>query len=133
MVSRLCCLGRLVTADHGQAEAGAGQLRDLLRELMELTVDELGDRDNLTEAVDAVLPWDPSERVLEHAFDGDFTLLEMDDADAAQYLCDAETSPTDSYYASLFRFKTPRSGVLGLLWRREGGAFRIVSYEAYEQ
>ena len=37
-----------------------------LKDAMELSVDEMGDRDNLTEAIDVALPWRESVRIAEH-------------------------------------------------------------------
>lgn len=108
-----------------------------LRAAMELSVDEMGDMDNLTEAIDVVLPWRESMRILEHPFQDDFALLELTDADASVYLCGEppETSTPDAYgtyYATLFRFKRQGSAVLGILWVRETGNWRIVAWEAFE-
>ena len=109
-----------------------------LKDAMELSVDEMGDRDNLTEAIDAVLPWRESVRIVEHAYENDFAQLELTNEDAAVYLCGdvPETgAPGDygTYYSSLFRFKREGSAILGLLWTRENGNWRIVAWEAFEQ
>jgi hypothetical protein len=109
-----------------------------LKDAMELSVDEMGERDNLTEAIDAVLPWRESVRIVEHAYENDFAQLELTNEDAAVYLCGdvPETgAPGDygTYYSSLFRFKRGGSAILGLLWTRENGNWRIVAWEAFEQ
>ena len=45
--------------------------------------------------------------------------------------------PTDYgiYWGALFKVKLEgdQGGVLGLLWRRENGRWKIVSYEVFEQ
>ncbi len=109
-----------------------------LRAAMELGVHEMGDMDNLTEAIDVILPWRESIRILEHPFQDDFALLELTDGDASVYLCGEppETSTPDAYgtyYATLFRFKRQGSGILGILWVREAGNWRIVAWEVFEQ
>ncbi len=40
---------------------------------------------------------------------------------------------SDDYYGVLFRFKAEGSAILGLLWNRENGQWRIVAYRAFEQ
>ena len=109
-----------------------------LRAAMELSVDEMGDMDNLTEAIDVILPWRESIRILKHPFDDDFALVELTDGDASVYLCGEppETSTPGAYgtyYATLFRFKRQGSAILGILWVRDAGNWRIVAWEAFEQ
>ena len=112
--------------------------RAALKEAMELAIQEQEDADNLTEAIDVVLPWRESVRITKHAFEGEFSLLELTNADAAIYLCGNEpeggiNDEYGTYYATLFRFKIRDSGILGLLWARENGNWRVVAWEAFEQ
>ncbi len=111
--------------------------RDVLVEFMGYTVDEMKDRDNLTEAIDAVLPWDPKYRIVKHPFEGDFAVAEMTSEDTQEFLCTADASVVGTgygtYYGALFRFKVDGGGVLGLIWMKEDGNWRIISYEAFEQ
>ena len=118
----------------------ARQARDTLKDLMELTVHELGDRDNLTEAIDAVIPWNKTMRVLSHPYERDFTVVETTNEHAEEYVCgqipDRPEGTADqygTYWGVIFRFKDERAGVLGLLWTREGGDWRIVSYKSFPQ
>jgi hypothetical protein len=89
----------------------------------------------LTEAIDVVLTWDP----IEHPYEEDFSLFEMTDEEAGIYLCDryeTEAAPGaqyGTYYGALFRFKLDGGAVFGLLWARENGNWRLVSYEVFEQ
>jgi hypothetical protein len=127
--------------DDVQREAlDARQARETLENLMELTVDELGDRDNLTEAIDEMLPWDKTVRVLSHPYERDFTLGEMTNTHAEQYVCgqiadrpEDEKDRYGTYWGALFRFKREKAGALGLLWMKEDGNWRIVSYRAFQQ
>ena len=118
----------------------------MLGELMEAVNDEMGDRDNLAEAISAVSEVSTDEvRLIPHAYDKDFTIGEMTVEHAEEYLCERippppgtpVPQPTDYgiYWAALFRFKMERDqgGVLGLLWQKENGNWKIVSYEAFEQ
>ncbi len=114
------------------------QAADLLIESMRALNDELGERPTLTQAIDAVLPWAQKPRIREHPWSGDFTLGEMTDAHASIYLCGREVTGDEAetygnYYGVLFRFKLEGSAVLGLLWSKENGNWRLVSYEAFEQ
>jgi hypothetical protein len=129
------CYACLNLDDDRKEEAlDARRARDTLRELMGYTIDELGERHNLTEAIDAVKPWDPKRVILQHPFDGDFTLVPMSEEEAAPYLCgqNPERPGGAEYYGVLFRFKTRGGGILGLLWSRDNGQWRIVAYRAFE-
>jgi hypothetical protein len=119
--------------------------RNVIQTLMEYTNEELGDIDNLTEAIDVVLPWDQTALVSNHPYEGDFAVVEMPDEKAVQYLCDRKPTREEeasiaagdltygSYYAVIFRFKAQGGGALGLLWERENGRWRIVSYRTFQQ
>ncbi len=108
-----------------------------LRAAMELGFEEMDAADNLTEAIDVILPWRESIRIIEQPFQNDFALLELTDSDASVYLCGdpPETSTPDAYgtyFATLFRFKLRGSAILGILWVREQAGWRIVAWEAFE-
>jgi hypothetical protein len=127
--------------DDAQEEAlDSRQARETLRELMEIAVDEMGDRDNLTEAIDEVIPWDKTVRVLSHPYERDFTIGEMRNEHAEEYICgeiparaEATGDEYGTYWGVLFRFKDRDAGALGLLWKREEGNWRIVSYRSFAQ
>ncbi len=119
------------------------QARRLLKELMEALNDEMGDRDNLAEAIEAVAMVDPTVRIIPHAYDNDFTVGEMMVRHAERYLCEKIPAPPGTpvpqptdygiYWGAVFRFKMEgdQGGILGLLWQKENGNWRIVSYEAF--
>ena len=139
--------GCLNTDEDIEDEMVSGKAaRERLRDGMKDVAEVLGERDNLTDAIDAILPWDPSDRLIEHPYKKDFSAFEMTDRDAEQFLCDrlptkesvavAEAQPQyGNYYGVLFRFRVGRrqGGVLGLLWTRENETWRIISYDAFEQ
>jgi hypothetical protein len=109
-----------------------------LRSAMESTNDELGEPDDLTEVIEAVLPWRDSTRVQSHPFEKDFSVLELTSRDASIYLCgesleSANPDAYGTYFGVLFRWKVRGGGAFGLVWTRENGHWRIVSYEAFEQ
>jgi len=119
---------------------------EALRNIMEAANDELEDRDNLTEAINAVETWDSSDRLIRHPYEGDFALVELANEDVDEFLCRPFSGQTagstklagqeyGTYYATLFRFKVEgqEGAIFGLLWTKENGNWRIVSYEAFEQ
>ena len=141
--SSLACLN---TDDRpGDEVLRSDQARGLMKELMEALNDEMGDRDNLAEAIEAVAMVTSTVRHIPHAYDKDFTVGELMVEHAERYLCEKLPAapgtpvpqPTDYgiYWASLFKFKLERDQgeVLGLLWKRENGRWKIVSYEAFDQ
>ncbi len=118
-----------------------------MREIMTTALDELPDRDNLTEALDAVAAQDEEQagRLIEHPFEGDFTIIQVRNQVAADYMCstrrgmDPPPMPggpeaLGTYYGVIFRFKArdDMGGVLGLLWDRQEGAWKITSYEVIQ-
>jgi hypothetical protein len=104
---------------------------------MESTIHELGDVDGLTEAIDAVLPWRESMRVQSHPFEKDFAAVELTTRDASAHLCgktlEGDPDAYGTYFGVLFRWRVPGGGAFELVWTRENGQWRIVSYEAIEQ
>jgi hypothetical protein len=133
--------------DDAQEETiTATQARLLLREIMEGVADQMGDTDNLTEAIEQVEAEKNKDRMIAHPFSREFSVFGMETADAETYLCSSPetTAPTSAlapvpqarygiYFASLFRFKfgDREGGVLGLLWRRVEGQWQIVTYKIF--
>lgn len=101
-----------------------------LRELMEYTSSQLGRRESLTDAIVAVRAGDPSRPILSHPFSREFMLTPADDREARQYLCGQRvTQPAQpDYQGVLFAFRQENSGTVALLWNREDGRWRLVSY-----
>jgi hypothetical protein len=106
-------------------------------------VDVLGLKANLTEDVDAILPWSEVVSVREHEFDGEFTLVEVPDSVAAAFRCEVRSEEGlqdaleeselqyGNYYGTMFRLKDDRNrgGVISVLWEKEESAWKIVSWE----
>ena len=123
------------------------QVRRQLRLNMQALSEQMGKFENLTQAIDAVCPWRRAFRVIEQPFSGDFCLVHAPDAFAKVFACQdrsdealtrALDDPNPQYgntYGALFRFKVQndRGGVIGLMWTREQGAWRLVSWKVYEQ
>ena len=127
----LACLNIDDDADTEVLDARVA--REHLREIMEYSAEEMGDLDHLTEAIDVMQPWDPTTVLEQHPYSGDFALAKMTREKAEPYLCGQDRPESADYYGVLFRFKDEGGGVLGLLWNRENGQWRIVAYRAFEQ
>jgi len=119
---------------RGQALDAAGSRRELLR-IMELAGRTIGVRPDLTSAIAAIPPRNPNRPVTDHAFKREFLLGPVPETEARQYLCSQSTAPLagTQYYGVLFQFRIEGGGVLGLLWARENGKWKIVSYQPIEQ
>jgi len=119
-----------------------------MRDIMTTALQEVPDRDNLTEAIDAVPPQNESQasRIVHHAFEGDFTIMQVTNQVAADYTCSTRRGgePPEmpggpdalgTYYGVLFRFKAREDlgGVLGLLWDKLEGTWKISSYAILQQ
>jgi len=128
----LACVN--VDDDPDEDALRAARARDELRTIMDYAVDELGRRASLTAAVDAVMPFDQTRVVEDQPFKGEFTLIRMTPDQSAPYLCGSQSvDPSGEYFGVLFRFKKKGAAVLGLLWQRQQGEWRIVAYRAFEQ
>jgi hypothetical protein len=120
---------------RGEQLDAAGSRRELLR-VMEYATQKLGPRPDLTSAIVAFTPRDPNRQVLDHAFRREFLVGVVPETEARQYMCDASTAPSvpgAQYYGVIFTFRIDGGGTLGLLWAREAGAWKIVSYQLLEQ
>jgi hypothetical protein len=61
------------------------QARLRLQELMSYSVEQIGRKASLTDAIVAVLPRDPARKVLDHPFNREFMLTPVDDREAQQF------------------------------------------------
>jgi hypothetical protein len=119
-----------------------------MRSIMEYALDRLGDRDTMTEAIDEVLPWteDQADRLLSHPFETDFTIIQVRNQVAADFMCStkrgADPPPMPdgpdglgTYYGVIIRFKAraDQGGAIGFLWDRQEGDWKIVSYDLVRQ
>ena len=117
----------------GEEALGADGARRALRELMRYSADQLGRRDNLTEAIDVVEF--PRLTATAHTFDGEFAMAEMAPEESQQYVCGQETTaldPNNRYIGALFKFKQEGSAILGLLWMQRDGRWQLLSYQIFE-
>ena len=117
---------------RGRALDAAGSRREL-RKLREYADARLGPRPDLTSAIVAFTPRDPKQPVIDHPFRREFVMGPLTEPVARQYLCNAATAPplgaAAEYHGVIFTFRIDGGGTLGLLWNREGGRWKIVSYQ----
>ena len=140
-------LACLKTTDAGNGEAATPQqTRQKLEEMMKAITDRYGKKENLTEVIDAVIPWRKAFQVVKQPFEGDFTIVEVPDAYAKVTFCESQSKEAQeqalaeasqqygNYYGAVFRFKgrADKGGIIGLLWTRENGAWRLVSWQVFE-
>ena len=88
-------------------------------------------RPDLTSAIAAIAPRNPHRPITDHPFKREFLLGPVPDSEARQYLCSQSTTPLPGaeYYGVIFKFRIDGGGVLGLLWARDNGKWKIVSYQ----
>ena len=117
---------------RSQALDAAGVRREA-RKLMEYASARLGPRPDLTSAIVAFTPRNPDRPITDHPFKREFLLGPVPEAEARQYTCNQPAAPvagtSPGYYAVVFTFRIDGGGTLGLLWNREGGRWKIVSYQ----
>jgi hypothetical protein len=119
---------------RGQPLDAEGARRELLR-LMEYSAKTLGVRTDLTSAIEAIAPRNPNRPISDHPFKREFLLGPVPEEEARQYLCSRSTTALSGveYYGVIFRFRIDGGGVLGLLWARQDGKWKIVSYQPLRQ
>ena len=125
---------------------GVGRAELIFKDGMRDVLDEISMVQNLAEIIEPVVPWKPEIRIYEHPFDNEFVAVSLPNGIAEDYLCgEVDDLPegiiqTDdpgaygTYFGTLFRFRLPgdEGGVLGLLWARVEGFWRIVSYRVFQ-
>jgi hypothetical protein len=123
------------------------QVREVLRDNMRAFSEEVGEFENLTDAIDPVVPWREALQVVEQPYSGEFCLVRAPDVMLDVFSCQdqadesisrALSDPNPKYgnvHGAIFRFKVKNDlgGTLGLLWTQEEGQWKIVSWKIYEQ
>jgi hypothetical protein len=121
----------------------AAEARQRLRQIMRAVSSETGKVSNLTQAIDAVIPWRKEFPVVKQPFEGNFTIVEAPDSFAEHFRCESRSKEKQlsalsegnlhygTYYGTVFRFRrgTSRGGVLALLWTKQSGAWRVIAWE----
>ena len=95
-------------------------------------------RRSLNDVVRPVSSWNPEAQPVRHAKSQAFTILRISEPIASSLACSADPNAApvlppseDGYYtvAFTFRLRTFQGGALLTLWAREGGEWRIVSWQ----
>jgi hypothetical protein len=126
------------------AKPSPERLRQASLQLLQRSAETWGRVHSLTEAMNAVLPWSPSVKVMPHAFERDFAVVEAPTELGQLYACGApppakkyqpSTTPEyGTYYGAVLQVvhEGQPGGTLVLVWRQVDGAWRLVSYRAVE-
>jgi hypothetical protein len=113
-----------------------------MRELLQASGERFGEHSSLSTLITAARAWGPNIRRLDHRYSREFDLVEVTDSLGESSLCRNRKErvkggqPTEpargTYYATLFRFRIRAAdeGALALLWKKESGQWRILSYDA---
>ncbi len=137
------CLNR--DDDSENEDLSLIEARQLFVEVLESANASLGKPRDLSSAMTAIEPWDPELKVLDHPNKKFFTMVSITDSEAADFLCQSDPSTESSktkaatqygtYYETLCTFKYPKGqndGGIVLLWKKEEGKWRILSYDNLE-
>ncbi len=119
------------------------RLRQAGLELLRKTAEQWGQLRDLGEAMTPILPWNPAIRIVKHAFEPDFAIVEAPSELGAQYECGATppknfvpsaTPEYGNFYGALIQVMHDGepSGALVFVWRRVQGEWRLVSYRPIE-
>lgn len=120
-----------------RAEAREGLMRVRLALAMQKFIEQRGRAKQIREVVEPVTLWDSRLTAVPHANSEVYLLAKVPKFIVASYLCldpdagAAERARKHDHYASVMRIKgTQAPAVLYLLWSKEGGRWRIVSFES---
>ena len=119
------------------------RLRQASLQLLEKAADEWGRPTSLSTAMNPVIPWSPATRIVKHAFEQDFTVVEAPTELGEMYECGAaqpkkfvpsSTPQYGTYYGAVLQVvrEGRPGGTLVLVWRQVTGAWRLVAYRAVE-
>jgi hypothetical protein len=126
-----------VTKDAKGRPLDAPAARKELGALMTLATKRVGVKTDLTSAIVAFQPRNPNQVVLDQRFRREFTVGPLSAAVARPYFCNPASVPPEGpgaeYYGVIFSFRVEGGGTLGLLWFRENGKWKIVSYQPLNQ
>ena len=145
-VSRSCdaCVG-LYLAEGEKPPNTQDEYAAYIRKTLNQVAQKVGKVEHLREALEPIRASHDDLKTVEHAGEHAYTLVAVPDEHEALFLCNKrsranqyapedETTPAKNYghyYATLFTFRTPgeHSAALTLLWGKENGQWKIISYE----
>jgi hypothetical protein len=120
-----------LTDDAREQALDGGAARRELRRIMQYATEKLGTQTNLTNVIAAFTPRDPTRVVVDHPFRREFLLTPLTEAQARPFLCDGATAAATGgeYFGAVFQFRVQGGGTFALLWTREDGHWKMVSYQ----
>ena len=126
--------------------------RNATRRQMRQSVEEFAEMFNrrhetLSGVIERVPAWGPNLREVEHRYSDDFYLGQVSDAVADSFLCGNRTggqrqavsgtqgATFGTYYGTIFRFRleSTADGAFAVLWKKEDGRWKVVSYDVIAQ
>jgi hypothetical protein len=122
-------------------DSEAGMVRLLFYRSMKDANRQLGKVNDLSDAVEAVSLWDERLQPIKHLHEDQYLLMRVPPEVAAMYDCDMRSGRPlltlevskryKDVYGAAFNIRLPNEekGSLFLLWRREAGYWRIVSFD----
>jgi hypothetical protein len=124
-------------------KASPDRLRQASLQLLERAANQWGRPTSLSLAMNPVVPWSPAVRIVKHAFEQDFTIVEAPTELGELYECGAtapkafvpsSTPQYGTYYGAVLQVVSEGrpGGTMVLVWRRVNGEWRLVSYRAVE-
>ena len=144
-VSQSCnaCVG-LYLGEGEKAPATAEEDAAYIRNTLNRVATKVGKVQHLSEALEPIRASHDDLQTVAHPGEDAYTLVAVPDELEALFLCskrskanpyveddDAKAKSYGKYYATMFTFRTPgeHSAALTLLWGKEGGQWKIFSYE----
>ena len=126
-----------------KSPSGQEQYLTHIRETLNMVALKVGKVEDLNEALQPVKPTHEDLRTVEHAGERAYTLVAVPDELASSFECEkrskkhpyagdeAAKKVYGNYYAMMFTFRTPgeHSAALTLLWGKDNGKWKILSYE----
>jgi len=124
-------------------KASPERLRQASLQLLEKTANLWGRPTSLSLAMNPVVPWSPAVRIVKHAFEQDFTIVEAPTELGQMYECGvtppkkfvpSATPQYGTYYGALLQVvrEGRPGGTLVLVWRRLNDQWRMVAYRALD-
>jgi hypothetical protein len=125
------------------ARTSPERLRAASEQLLEKTATLWGRPTSLSPAMNPVVPWSPAVRIVKHAFEQDFTIVDAPTELGQMYECGvtppkkfvpSSTPQYGTYYGALLQVvrEGRPGGTLVLVWRRLSDQWRLVAYRALE-
>ena len=114
-----------------------------IQETLNKVAQKVGKVEHLKDALEPVKPAHEDLRMVDHSGEGAYSLVAVPDELESSFVCHKRSTKDPytgdengtmhygKYYATMFMFRTPgeHPAALTLLWGKDGGAWKILSYE----